>query len=169
MTPTAICAFLFACIMASGTTVSAQYKLGYISFNDLLSSMPETKRADTTLDQYRQALQQEFDSEQSDYTKEATMLSSRDTLKFSKDLLELKRRDLGDLLAKLQGYDQQANQLLAQKRTALFTPIQNKAEDAIRQVSKQYGYSYIFEKETLHAYPPSDDILPLVKKQLGLR
>jgi len=47
-------------------------------------------------------------------------------------------------------------------------PIQKKAEDAIQAVSRDNGYAFVFEKDNLHVYPPSTDILPLVKKKLGL-
>ena len=46
-------------------------------------------------------------------------------------------------------------------------PETQKAEEAIRQVSKENGYAYVFEKDNLHCYPPGDDILPLVKKKLA--
>lgn len=164
--------FLTACLLASVATVSAQIttvkKMGCISMNELLSTMPEVKKADTTLAEYRTALQQQFDAYKADYNKELGVLSSRDTAKFSKPVLEVRRRSLADLLAKLQGYDQEAGQLLEQKRTDLFLPIQKKAEDAIRQVSQDNGYAFVFEKDNLHVFPPSDDILPLVKKRLGL-
>jgi outer membrane protein len=169
MKQTAIFAVLLTGILASGTAVTAQSKMGCISLNELLSAMPEVKKADTTLAEYRVALQQQFDAYKTDYTTEFALLSSRDTAKFTRPQLDLKRRSLAELLAKLQGYDQEAGQLLEQKRSDLFLPIQKKAEDAIRQVSKDNGYAFVFEKDNLHVYPPSDDILPLVKKSLGLR
>lgn len=172
MKKTAVISLLMVCIVASGKTVLAQHpaqvKMACISFNQLLSLMPEAKKADTTLDQYRSALQQEFDSYQSDYKQQLALLSSRDTLKFNSAQLELKRRNLGELLAKIQGYNQQASRLLEQKQSSLFAPIRKKAETAIQQVSKENGYNYVFEKDDLQVYPPSEDILPLVKKRLGL-
>lgn len=83
-------------------------------------------------------------------------------------MIDVKRQSLAQLLSKLQGYDQEAGALFNQRRSALLLPIQKKAEDAIQQVSKENGYAFIFEKEGLHVYPPSADILPLVKKKLGL-
>lgn len=130
--------------------------------------MPETKKADTTLAQYRAALEQQYETMRTDYTTQATELTSKDTTKFTKPQLELKRKTLAELLGKIQGFDQEAGQMLDQKKSELFVPIQKKAEDAIAQVSRDHGYSYVFEKETLHIFPPGDDILPLVKKQLGL-
>ena len=147
----------------------AQAKLACISISEVIGAMPETKKADTTLAQYQEALQQQFDAYKAEYTQQVSLLGSPDTAKFTKPQLDLKRRSLSEILAKIQGFEQEAGSLMEQKKTALFQPIQKKAEDAIQQVSRDNGYAYVFEKEGLHVYPPSDDILPLVKKRLGLR
>ncbi len=147
---------------------NAQSKFACISFSELITSMPETKKADTTLAQYQAALEQQFETLKTDYTSQATTLTSSDTGKFTKPQLELKRKSLSELLGRIQSFDQEARQLLDQKRTDLLAPIQRKAEDAIAQVARDNSYAYVFEKDNLHFYPPSDDILPLVRKKLGL-
>ena len=162
-------AFLLLLGATFAGTVHAQTKLACISISEVISAMPETKKADTTLAQYKIALQQQFDDFRAEYTQQSVLLSSPDTAKFTKPQLELKRKSLAEVLAKLQGFDQEAGTLLEQKKSDLFLPIQKRAEDAIQQVSKDNGYAYVFEKEGLHVYPPSDDILPLVKRKLGLR
>ncbi|HVS96549.1 MAG TPA: OmpH family outer membrane protein [Puia sp.] len=172
MKKTAVIPCLALCILASGKNLLAQHaaplKVACISFNELLASMPEVKKADTALEQYRAALQQEYDSYQADYKSQLVTLYSRDTLKYNAAQLDLKRRNLSDLFAKIQGYNQQAGRLIDQKRAALFVPIQQKAQSAIRAVSKDNGFTYVIDKDNLQVYPPSDDILPLVKKRLGL-
>ena len=155
-------------VVAQESRAIARDKTGCISINELLSVMPETKKADSALAEYKVALEQEFDTRQSEYNKQAAFLASPDTAKFTRSQLDLKRRSLAELLARIQGYDQEAGNLFNQKRSALLLPIQKKAEDAIWQVSKENGYAFIFEKESLHVYPPSTDILPLVKKKLGI-
>jgi outer membrane protein len=162
-----LCVGILLCT-ATSSFAQNQNKLACISFNEVLVAMPEFKKADTTLAQYRQELEQKFEAMKTEYDQQITALSSKDTVKFSKPQLNLKRQSLAELLAKLQGYDQEAGQLLNQRRSTLLQPIQKKAEDAIQAVSKDNGYAYVFEKDNLHVYPPSDDILPLVKKKLGL-
>ncbi|GGA88804.1 OmpH family outer membrane protein [Puia dinghuensis] len=161
--------FLFAgSLLSVASRAVAQDKTGCISINELLSVMPETKKADSALAEYKTALEQQFDAFQSEYSQQAALLASRDTVKLTRSQIDLKRRSLAELLARIQGYDQEASNLFNQKRSALLMPIQKKAEDAIWQVSKENGYAFIFEKENLHVYPPSADILPLVKKKLGI-
>ena len=146
----------------------ASSKMGCISLTELLSAMPEFKKADTTLAKFRDTLEQKFDALKTEYTEQASFLSSPDTVKYTPAQLGIKKQTLSELLAKIQGFDADAGQLFNQKRSALLLPIQKKAENAIQQVSKDNGYAFVFEKDNLHVYPPSADILPLVKKKLGL-
>ena len=170
MQKTAITLTLIGGLLVMGIRSSAQgqTKIGCISFNELITAMPEFKKADTTLEEFRVTLEQRFDALKTEYTEQATVLSSPDTIKFSKPQLVLKRQTLSELLAKLQGYDQEAGQLLNKRKSDLLLPIQKKAEDAIQAVSRDNGYAFVFEKDNLHVYPPATDILPLVKKRLGL-
>jgi outer membrane protein len=158
-----------AMVVGFGSGARAQNKIGIISFSELLTAMPEYKKADTTLAEYRSALEQKYQEFQAEFAQKQKELAGPDSLKFTAPQRDLKRKSLGELLAKLQGYDQEAGMMLNQKRNELLAPIQKKAEDAIQQVSKDNGYAYVLEKEGMHVYPPSDDILPLVKKKLGLR
>jgi len=146
----------------------AQGKTGCVSISEVIDAMPETKKADSALNLFKAELEQRYAAYQSEYTEQANFLSSPDTAKYTRPQIDLKKKSLGELLSKLQGYDQEAGALFSQRRSALLLPIQKKAEDAIQQVSKENGYVFIFEKENLHVYPPSADILPLVKKKLGL-
>lgn len=104
----------------------------------------------------------------SEYNDQLSKLTGPDTARFTEPQRALKKQNLSELVAKIQGFDQQAGVLLNQKRSSLLEPIQRRAEDAIQAVSKDNGYAFVFEKDNLHVYPPSTDILPLVKKKLGL-
>jgi outer membrane protein len=159
------CSLFFSRHADAQTTSS---KIGCISFTELLNIMPEFKRADTTLAKYRDTLEQEFEAMKAEYAEKAAFFSSPDTVKYTPPQIMIKKQSLTGLLAKIQGFEADAGQLFNQKRSILLLPIQKKAEDAIQQVSKDNGYAFVFEKDNLHVYPPSTDILPLVKKKLGL-
>jgi outer membrane protein len=58
--------------------------------------------------------------------------------------------------------------MIGEKQQTLLGPIQKKAIENIRSVAKESGYAYVFEAGTLLVSPPSDDILPLVKKKMGI-
>lgn len=159
---------LTAGLLSAGNQLAAQSKTGCISFNELLNAMPEFKRADTTLAKFRDTLEQKYDAYKIEYSEQESLLRSGDTAKYTSAQLDLKKRSLAEILSKLQGFEQEASLLLDQKKQLLLMPIQKKASAAIQAVSKENGYAFILEKDVLHVYPPSEDILPLVKKKLGL-
>ena len=53
----------------------------------------------------------------------------------------------------------------------LMQPVMEKALNAIKEVGKENGFTYIFDMNAgiLYAAENSQDVLPLVKKKLGLQ
>jgi outer membrane protein len=156
-------------LVLAGNTTKAQGKIGTISLAELIPNMPEYKKADTSMNEFNTALQQQYDDMVKEYNEQSAVLNSKDTVKYTSAQLELKRKGVGDLLVKLQGFQQQAEQLRQQKNQELMAPIQKKAIEAIQTVAKENGYAYVISKDQLLVSPPADDILPLVKKKLGLK
>ena len=151
----------------SGTAIS-QAKIGYISTEELIGSMPEAEKANSELQEYQTALQQQG---QSYYTElnELDSLFARDSAKMNKATKDLKRNDMIALYQKVQGWQQTMQQKIGEKQQELLGPIQRKAIDNIKLVAKENGYAYILEAGTLLVSPPADDILPLVKKNMGIK
>src|SRR5882724_7520379 len=156
-------------LMMAGNSTKAQGKLGYISLQELIPTMPEYKKADTALNDYQSALGQNFEDMRREYYEQDSLLNSKDTAKYTRAQLEIKKKNLSDMLIKLQGWQQQAQQLYQQKQQDLISPIQKKAVETVQAVAKENGYTYVFTKEALLVSPPAEDILPLVKKKLGLK
>jgi len=156
-------------LMLAANKANAQAKVGYISVQELVAAMPEYKKADTALAEYQNALQQQYADMVSEFNEKDSLLSSKDTAKYTKAQLEVKRRDLGQLYVKIQGWNQQAQQLYQAKENEMMQPILDKAKKAITDVAKENNYGYVFGKEQLIVSPPADDLLALVKKKLGLK
>jgi outer membrane protein len=163
-----VLAVVMALVMA-GSSAKAQVKIGYISLAELIPNMPEYKKADTSMNDFNTALQQQYQDMVTEYQEQSAVLSSKDTAKYTSAQLELKRKGVSDLLVKLQGWQQQAQQMQSQKNQELLAPIQKKALAAIDAVAKENGFAYIISKDQLLVSPPADDILPLVKKKLNLK
>jgi outer membrane protein len=153
----------------AGNKLQAQTKLGYISLSELITSMPEYKKADSSMAEYQSALNQNFDDMKREFNEKDSLLSSKDTAKYTKAQIEIKKKQLGELYVKLQGYQQQAQQLYQQKQQDLMAPIQKKAADVVQTVAHDNGYTYVFLKDALLVSPAADDLLPLVKKKLTLK
>jgi outer membrane protein len=143
----------FVGLMAMGMfTASAQNKIGYISTEDLISDMPEAEKADNDLKQYQADLTQQGQ----DMMKDLSMK-------------EIKRAELIDLYQKVQNWNQQAQEMYQRKAQDMIAPLRNKALDAIKAVAKESGYTYVLDINSVIVAPPGDDILPLVKKKLGIK
>jgi outer membrane protein len=158
-----------ATLSLAGNKLQAQTKFGFISLSELITAMPEYKKADSSMQDYQSALNQNFDDMKREFSEKDSLLSSKDTVKYTKAQIEIKRKQLGELYMKLQGYQQQAGQLYQQKQQDLMAPIQKKAADVVQTVAKENGYMYVFLKDALLVSPPADDLLPLVKKKLNLK
>jgi len=156
-------------LVMAGNSVQAQGKIGFISLQELIPTMPEYRKADTALNDYQTALGQNFDDMRKEYMEKDSLMNSKDTIKYTKAQLELKKRELTEMLGKLQGWQQQAQQMYQQKQQELIAPIQKKAVDAVNTVAKENGFTYVFTKEALLVSPPAEDLLPLVKKKLGVK
>ena len=146
----------------------AQNKIGYISTEELIAAMPEAEKASAELQDYQTSLQQQGE----EYVKELNEKDSifvRDSSKLSPAAKDLRRNDLIQLYQKVQGWNQNMQQLLQEKQQALLGPIKSKALETIKAVAKESGYAYVLDAATIIVSPPADDILPLVKKKLGLK
>jgi outer membrane protein len=71
----------------------------------------------------------------------------------------------------LQKFDRESQESAAVKRDELLKPILTKVQDAIKAVAKANGYLMVFDVSggfMLFA-AESDDLTPLIKKQLGIQ
>jgi outer membrane protein len=150
-----------------GMKVQAQNKIGYIGMDELIGSMPEAKKADTTIEKYKQDLAKSQEEIRSELI-EKSQAYQKDSATMTQAKKDLANKELNDLYQKFQNYGQEAQQLLQLKQQEVYGPIQKKAMQAVQDVAKENGFTYIMVKENLIYMPPADDILPLVKKKLGL-
>jgi outer membrane protein len=160
---------IVAGMMALGVfTASAQQKIGYVNTDELIGIMPEAEKADVELKDFQTALGQQGQ----DMMKELTAKDSifvKDSAKLSPSMKEIKRKELIELYQRVQGWQTQAQELYQQEAQKKIAPIRDKAMDAIRVVAKENGYSYILDINAIIVAPPGDDVLPLVKKKLGIK
>lgn len=145
-------------------------KLGHLNSNDLLEAMPEKAKAQKSLQDYSKQLEDQLTTMQDELEKKYNdYLSKKDSLS---DLIKKNREDeLMSLQQRIQTFQGNAQQELQKKEQELLKPIIDKAKKAIEDVAKENGYTYIFDTGTgavLYFPKDSDDILPIVKKKLGI-
>jgi outer membrane protein len=160
-----------ALILFSSSCLFAQTpKFGHVNSTELLSSMPETKVADSALQKFGSSLESqlktmnaEYDSKVADYKEKQSSMSD--------PIQQLKAKEISDLGDRIQAFQQSAQTSIQKKKEELYQPIIKKAEDAIHAVGKDKGYTYIFDSGVgvLLYFQDSDDIMAMVKSKLGLK
>jgi outer membrane protein len=142
-------------------------KLGHISTNELLVSMPETKKAQEKIQKMQDSLNTAYGEMIKEYREKDSVMRV-DSANWKPARKEIKIKEFQELYESLQNYSQGAQQYMQQKEQEMLEPIQRIAREAIQAVAKEKGYTYVFNAESLLVSPSSDDILPLVKKYLKI-
>ena len=148
--------------------VKAQMKVGYISISEVIAGMPEAKKADTSLTQYRDALVSSATDRQNTFNADVQKFI-QDSGKLTPAQREVKRSALQKQSQEMAGEEQRIQEELQKKQQDLSGPIEKKATDAVQAVAKENGYTYVLPKEMVIVGPPGDDLLPLVKKKLNIK
>ena len=155
-------------VVGFSNTAVAQGKTGYINREVAIGLMPEAEKANTELQELQNALQdQGVKLAQELQEKDSTFVA--DSMKLTKVQKDLRKKDLFELYQKVQSWNQYIQDELEKRQQVLVAPIQTKLMDAIKAVAKESGYAYVLESTAVVVGPPGEDILPLVKKKLGIK
>lgn len=155
---------------ADSLKVKAAQKFGYINSAELLKIMPEAKKAEANLNAYVRNLENQFGAMQNDYRKRITEFQAQENT-MADAVKQSRIKAITDLEQRMQQSQVSGQQQIAAKREALFKPILDKAEKAIKEVGKENHYDYIFDTSTgsFIYSDESHDVMPLVKAKLGIK
>lgn len=152
------------------TKGAAKSKVGYLHTNSLWEMMPEKKKADTTivikqmqLEEFYKQKQEEFQAKWMAYTKDSADLKGA--------LKEQRLKEVIELNNSLQEMPKSFEKDLNETRETLYTPIRQRMQEAVNKVSTAYQFDYIIDSSygtIIFARNDADDILPYVKKELGI-
>ncbi|KAF0203110.1 MAG: outer membrane [Bacteroidetes bacterium] len=164
--------FIVLAIAVSAMQVSAQksQKLGHINFAELYELMPGQDSIRAAFTSYQEQLQQQFQAMQTEYE---TKLNEYQTnmATMSNIIKQTKEKEIVDLQRRIQEFQQTAQEDLQAKEVELTAPVIEKARNAVKEVAKENGYSFVLNStEGLVLYTePADDLMPMVKKKLNLK
>lgn len=161
---------LIPAFIGLGFLAHAQIKLGHINSTQLLSLMPETKVADSSLQKFGSSLEGQLKSMNAEYDNKVNDYK-KDEASMAEPIRQARIKEITDLENRIQDFQQSAQQSIQKKKEELYSPIIKKADEAIKAVAKDKGYTYVFDSSVgvlLYA-SDSDDLLSLVKIKLGLK
>lgn len=148
-------------------TAHAQ-KYGHVNSSEILEVMPGIDSLQIKLQAFQQELQNMYESMMAEYQAKKEKFD-REVGTMSSSVRQLREKELTDLANRIQEFQAGAQEDLEDKQYELAKPFQDAIQNAIDKVAKANGYAYIFDTKTLLYYSDSDDITPLVKKELGIK
>ncbi len=165
----AVALFSLVVLVASFGYSQTTLKLGHIDSNEILSMMPETDSLQNELKKYAEYLDQQMNTMAMEY--QTKINNYQDNVATMSDLIrQTKEKEITDLQARIQAFQQSADQDLSTKQAQLFNPLIDKVKNAINAVGRENGYTYILDvgAGAVVFFEGGDDVLPLVKKKLGI-
>lgn len=159
---------LVVCALALPVLAFAQ-KFGTVDTNTVFQLMPETKKAQETLEAAQKKYETELKSLNAEFEKKYSELQniSQDT----PDAIKQRRiQEVQDLQQKVEQFQQTASSDIQRQSQQLMAPISQKLTETIQAVGKAGNYTFVFEQATC-IYKGADvvDLTPQVKAKLGLK
>lgn len=146
----------------------AQSKIAHINMNELVSSMPEMKAAQTEIEtlskQYQTELQSlgtELQKKSEQYQAEAATKTQEENAKREQELMTMEQNAMQ--------FRAKAQQDIQEKQEALIKPIADKARAAVLKIGKAQGFEYVLDSGVgVTIIAEGKDLLNDVKKELGI-
>ena len=154
-------------VLILGNTASAQQKFGHASLEDVVSIMPDIKKADSLLQKFRKdSLDNSLPFYINEYKRKDSISKSPATPAAIKQTVQ---QEAAQYLQIIQNWDQFAQNEMQRKQGEVLNPYFAKAFELIDSVAKENGYTWVFKQDALLVAPQTDDLLPLVAKKIGFK
>lgn len=158
-----------ACLMLLSFVGKAQsLKIGYVQVEKIFAEWPDTKAANTDLQDYEAKLNTRLQAKVKDFQ---TKYASYQENGASMDAVTRQdtETELQNLQTQIQQFEANAQQSISQKNLTLLKPLQDKLKQTIDQVAKENAYTHILTYGTSLVYTSdkSADISVKVAQKLG--
>ena len=139
---------LIAVMAVMSVAASAQnLKFGYVNFNEIVMLMPEMDAARATMEENQKtneeilmSMYQEYQTKMQDYQAKAATWTSA--------IRESKEKELMDIESRLQQTQQSLQQEMQQLQNSLFSPIYEKAQNAVNELAKAKGVALVLDRKS---------------------
>jgi len=172
--------FVAAGLLFTANMANAQQKIGHVNSEEVFANLPESKIAQTTLENLSKQKQADIDVMIKEYQGKLTAAQAK-----SKTLSEANKEVIGkelqqaevelqDLQKRIGDAQTKAQQDLGTKQGELFQPIQTKVAAAISSIAKEKALAYVFDiangqgGNNLVFWDGGEDITAAVKTKLGI-
>lgn len=144
-------------------------KLGHFNSTELMQMMPEMDSAQRKQQDYAKELQDLIVGMQTELQNKYTEFQNNQS-QWSDLIKQTKSREIQDMQTRVQEFMQQSEEDYQAKTQELLAPIIDKVTKAVTEVAKEGKFAYIFDASNNALFMGNEaiDVMPLVKKKLGL-
>lgn len=165
-------ALAFTLVALAGNNLYAQsFKFGYINSAELLQVLPDIEDVQKKMQAFAKDLELTLEDMQVEYNKKLDEWE-KNQAKWSDDVKTQKMKDIQEVAGKVQEQRTEAEQRYNQESQKLMEPVFARVREAIRNVGKNNGFTYIFDTNA-GSIPfvnegQAINVMDLVKRELNI-
>lgn len=159
---------LLVLLIVAPLSLLAQDKYAYVNAQEVLNRMPELGDMENKLVAKQESMRKTMESMQKEYEEKFRQIQ-QDTVNISASIMQDRYRQLEQIQERSEVFVKNSETEFNQERERLFAPIQQKLQQAIKDVGDTNNYTYIFDFNML-IYKSSRviDATKQVKAKLGI-
>ena len=147
---------------------SAQ-KIGHVNSQELLATMPELAGVQAKLDTLAAQYEAQFANMQEEFSKKVAAFQ-KDQATMTDGVREFRQQEIAEMEQRIYIFRETAQKDIQTKQQEFLMPIQKRMLDAIQKVGAAEGCTYVFDSMAmLYISPDALNLMPLVKKELGIQ
>ena len=147
---------------------SAQ-KIGHVNSQEIMAIMPETKQMGEKLDSLQSSYETQLANMQEEFNKKLTEFQQQQAT-MTAGVREFRQQEIAEMEQRIYIFRETAQKDIQTKQQEFLMPIQKRMLDAIQKVGAAEGCTYVFDSMAmLYISPDALNLMPLVKKELGIQ
>lgn len=160
---------LIAAAALLSIAASAQVKIGYVNFSELVQLMPEADQARTTYTALQKDAEETFQAMYAEYQTKVQAYQQKSGT-WTAAIKESKENELQRITQSLQEYEQSVSAELQQKQNELMAPIYQKAQETVKNLAKEQGLTVLFDAGSALYFDEANaiDLTAAARKALGI-
>jgi Skp family chaperone for outer membrane proteins len=156
------------CLAVNAQAPATATKIGYFDLEAIISLMPGAQKIDSLMQAFvKDSINTEYDFRVEEFNKNDSTLKA-DSVKIPAKVFQERKAKLYQEFYLLQNWQEYSQQMYQAKQQQLVSPFAQKAIEAFRKVVAEGKYTHVFKADSFYEAPPSDNLVPLVAKKLGI-
>jgi len=160
---------IFVIAIASLMAFSAgAQKIGRVNFNELVMLMPEMDAARETIAASQKEAEETYAAMVEEYQGKVTQYQQKNA-SWTAAIKESKEKELMDIQNRIQEFQQNISQELQQQQSQLVAPINEKANNAVKEIAKAKGIDVLMDStQAIYFSDAVVDLTAEARKALGI-